>query len=537
MEYTDTGPVRDVEWLINILPSEDPHLTEVRTGNKKGAKKGWKEPKNLLTTSQARQKVKNGGNVGIRLGLDHEDGTKFIVLDVEEEGGLPNEAVDLIMEHELAVWRTPHGGLNRLLAVSFGAYNLLDAVPTQIDLDEDGNHELELLTDGHSLIPPSVINHRQCRESKPCNGEGQDGYRLDHTNSNGALLTEEVARELLNRLGIDSKEVRMSDEIRSDVEYELPSLDEELADVGEIILQTLRDEHPKAFISLMELLQGGTGGYDDLLNGGDGIDRSQQELMALTRLHETVLYLGNEEDGRAEVITRSTFERYVRGHPTTTDQQVRKWLKRDSEDDNYRENHLKDAIDACDQGKFNRFLNGDPREDEWRSWTGDYSDVTYSKVRLTLDLCTGKLNPFFETVEDLRETVATFYEHDPNEEALRDLLDNPPAPVHGTTPNSGCVSPVDYPAPAEIAKVAKQLDERDNGLESYKEALRRLRRAGIVKLARMGRQYVVYPAHLPDPPDSIWVKCNGEKSKPTEPHPLDTSEDDYPQCVHSSESV
>lgn len=331
-----------------------------------------------------------------------------------------------------------------------------------------------------------------------------------------ATMTEDLVHELLGRLGLDREEAQKAARGGPD-NYDLPIVDEGLADVGEAVLRTLQKENTPAFDSLIDLLQGGTGGYDDLLFDNSSIDRSHQELMALTRLHEVIVYLGDEEGERAAAITRSTFERYVRKHQITNDGQVRKWLERGN--DNYREERLGRALAACDRGKFNRFLNRDPRdEDGWQSWTGEYSSVTYSKVRFVLDLLTGKLNPFFETVEDLCDTVATFYDHDPNEETLRDLLDNPPASVHGTTPNPGCVSAEDYPSPSTVVEVTQQLDERDNDITSYEEALRRLRRDGLLKLARMGRQYVVYPAHLPDP-DACYVKCGGKKKYEPQENP------------------
>lgn len=158
MQETDDSKIRDIERLIDILPSDVPVLTEVKPGTKKCTQTGWNNPENLLTPDQARQHIKSGGNVGIRLGLNNRDEVNFVVLDVEEEGSLPHDVAELIKEHTLAVWESPHGGLNRLLTVTLSAYDLMEPFHQQkLDLDGDGDHELELLTKLHAIIPPSRL--------------------------------------------------------------------------------------------------------------------------------------------------------------------------------------------------------------------------------------------------------------------------------------------------------------------------------------------------------------------------------------------
>lgn len=411
--------------------------------------------------------------------------------------------------------------------------------PTADDIHEDVAEILDRF-DSYSEISPSGTGiHTIVRGEKPdeygCRGDGVEVYDSDQYFTVTGAHIEETPRTIEGRPDELARlcEVRLTVESTADDPDEdeelggctaggpdeagtLPEYDEKLADVGEKVLRTLQREATPAFNSLSNLLRGKTGSYDDLLLENGDIDRSLQELMALTRLYETVVFLADEEGDRAERITRSTFERYVRNHPITDDRHPRKWLARDEA---YREDRFQRAICRCDRGKFNRFLNRDPRDRiEGQTWTGEYSHVTYSKIRLALDLRVGRLNAFFETIEDLCDTAAAFYQHDPNEEALRDLLNThvPPTTVRGTTPNEGCVSPEDYPSPSEIVKTARQLDEGYNDKGSYEEALRRLRREGIVKLARVGRRYVVYPARLPDPPDACFIKCDGKKYDPHE---------------------
>lgn len=409
--------------------------------------------------------------------------------------------------------------------------------PMADDIHEDVAEVLDRF-DSYSEISPSGTGiHTIVRGEKPdeygCRGDGVEvydsgqyltvtGVHVEGTSRTIESRPDELARLCEEHLTegstagdpVEDEKLGGRTAGGSDEAGNLPEYDEKLADVGEEVLRTLQREATSAFNSLSDLMCGKTGSYDDLLREDDEIDRSLQELMALTRLYETVVFLADEEGDRAKTITRSTFERYVRNHPITDDGQPRKWLNRD---ETYRKERLQRAICCCDRGKFNRFLNRGPRgQSKWQTWTGEYSWVTYSKIRLALHLRVGWLNDFFETIEDLCETVATFYQHDPNEEALRDLLDThiPPTTVHGTTPNSGCVPPEDYPSPSEIAQTARQLDERDNKKGTYEEALRRLRREGMVKLARVGRQHVVYPSRLPDPPDACYVKCEGEKYEP-----------------------
>jgi hypothetical protein len=117
MHDTNDGTTRVVKSTINAFPLTEPLFTKVKPGTKKGARQGWKEPENLLTADEARKWAENNGNVGVALGQSTGDGWKLVVFDVEEEV-LPAAVDKVIEEHVLAVWKSPHGGLNRLVAVT-----------------------------------------------------------------------------------------------------------------------------------------------------------------------------------------------------------------------------------------------------------------------------------------------------------------------------------------------------------------------------------------------------------------------------------
>lgn len=518
MENTDTDDSTDLakESILNSLPRDEPLFTKTKSGTKAGTQTGWKEPENLLTPNEARQWANDGGNIGIRLGLVRGDDPTFVVLDVEEEGALPDEVDELINKHTLAVFGSPHGGLNRLLAVTSEAYVLMEPFhQRKLDLDGDGDHELELLTKNHALIPPSEIDHRECNEGKNgCPGSGCDPYCPVNTNSEAVTLTEEVASSILDELDLDPDESRntTSEDIN---DFALPEVDDGLAGEGEVALRTLQEEATPAFNSLVDLLRGGTGGYDDLIHGDSGIDRSLQELMALTRLHEAVVYLAGEEGNRAKAITRSTFKRYVSSHRTTSDGQIRRWLEDPSED--YRRDRLCRAIKGCDRGAFERFLHRDPTTDEQGKWTDAYSRITRELVRFALDLLTRELEKFYDDAEDLCEYAAVAHRLDLDRDTLEELLDNPPASVQDTTRGvSGYVSADDRPTKRKIIETARILDGEYNEWDTYDTALRRLRYDGQAAMACMeeGVDYRYYPAHLPDPRKAEHIRTNGEKYAP-----------------------
>lgn len=507
---------------LESLPTSEPVLTKVVPGRKRGVGEDFNAPENRLTPKEAREWVSDCGNIGFALGPD----TRLVVVDVEEVGALPDEAVLVREEHALLEWESGHTGYNWLIRVTPDAYDLLDGVRTKIHLDGDGDHEVELLTNSHALGPGSVLGHEYCDEGKRgCPGEGRSAYELKATNREADDLGVTAARRLLEALGIDPEEADTS-AVGHKWDGELPEPDDSLADEGELALRTLQQKATPAFNVLSDLLSGGTGRYEDLLVGEYGIDRSLQELLALTRLYGAIRHLHDVEDEeRALAITRATFESYVRESQYTDDDQRRKWLT-DGED--YREDRLRRAAGGYDLGKFQRFLNLNPVEDEWQRWIGDYSKATYGHVRFALDLLTGEVHLDQEDpdLDALRDLAAVLYGFDLHAEKLSELLEIPPSSVHGITRGGpGCIPPDAYPTKSEVVELARELDGEYNEEGSYGKALIRLRQRGVAALACVeeGVDYRYYPARLPGPKDACWVKCGGEERKPEPAEPSESN--------------
>ncbi|TKX74637.1 hypothetical protein EXE46_08015 [Halorubrum sp. GN11_10-6_MGM] len=78
-----------------------------------------------------------------------------------------------------------------------------------------------------------------------------------------------------------------------------------------------------------------------------------------------------------------------------------------------------------------------------------------------------------------------------------------------------------------MAEISERAQEKYKLTEdSYREILRRFRRDGVVKMARLdSTTYVYYPASYPDPAEACYVKVEGEKRKPDPEPTLDISAD------------
>lgn len=497
---------------LEPLPADEPVLTKSRAGTKCGVK-GFLATENRLTPDEVQTWVNDGGNYGFALGPE----TRLVVVDVEEEKALPDEAAPIRKKHALLEWRSPHGGLNWLVRATASAYELLKPFhQKKVDVDGDGQHEVELLTKVHALGPGSVLDHEHCKLGKAgCPGEGRSAYKLEASNPGAVVLDINGAQALLDALGVDPNEKQDTYAARQD--WELPKYNSGFADQGEAVLRMIQHEYPAAFKTLMGLLQGSTDGYGELLVNGGSVDRSLQELVALTRLHEAIVYLENEGGEQARAVTRATFERYVTSHPRTDDGQVRKWLRRGEA---YKRDRLSRAVSACDRGGFQRLLNRrSSDEEEWQYWSGDYALPTYGHVHFSLDLLTGvfDVDPEEPDVDGLRGTAAAIYEFDLDTEKLTELVENPPTPVHGITRGGpGEIPPKAYPTKSKVVEVARILDGEHNEEASYGKALNRLRQRGVAVLACVeeGVDYRYYPAHLPDPPEAEYVQTGGEKREP-----------------------
>jgi hypothetical protein len=476
-----------------------------------------------MTAQEAREWVRQGGNVGIKLGDVESDDWTPLVVDVEEAGGLPDHATKMVERYTLAVFESPHGGRNRLILVTDDAYYRLDDVKTKIDLDSDGEHEVELLTSVHALVPPSRVNHSNCKNGKDgCPGHGVGQYELAEWSPNADVMTEADAEELFTALGMNPDTRANGSTTTDGWDGDDPDPDPALVDEGEAVLRTIQKVNGASFLALVGLLRGGTGEWADALTKGSSIDRSEQELRALTLFYQSAIELADLEETRAEDVAVATFQEYASKNPYTDDQQVRKWLQRGSE---YQKDLCSRAFGDYDFGKFQRFLNlttREPDSENYREWTDEYSKTTYSAVRVAVEYLSGELGSRLST-ENLRHYVAERYGFDIDSDIAEEMVETdplalPPTPVLDThPPQSGVVSQRAYPTRKEVVALAQLLDgERDNSDESYRTALGRAKKEGVLVMAYCPdypeeEQYVYYPYYASDPDAARWVRTEGEK--------------------------
>lgn len=493
-ESSDISPEERLEERLREAGLDIERFVDLTDGTKRSYS-DHTESTNQYETSEVT------GNYGVLAG----DG--LLVLDLDtyrlEDNTLPTAFGELPDTYTVA---SPHGGEHRYYAVNEEVSN---------SKENWGEVQAE---NQYVVGPGSVLD--SCKNGwHDCSGEGEGQYTELHNRPIASVSTELIPTQ---------REESDMDTTGSNWDEELPEVDPDLAEVGDAALKNLQHEHTPAFNSLVGLLRGDDGGNEELVwkstnDGGREIDRSLQELMALTRLHQTVVYLGKEEGERAEAITRSTFEKYVQSHQYTDDGQKRKWLEKS---ESYRRDRLGRAFDRLNQGKFQRFLNQRPVENEWERWTGEYSDTTYAVTRFALDLLTGEAPG--TDVDTIRHNAAPLYGLDLDRDLLAELLNNPHPSVRGITPpQEGIYRNSNRPTMGEVAVVARMLDKEENQETAYKEALRRMRRDGLVAMACMeeGVEYRYYPYRLPDPEGACYVKLNGEKHDPEPPEENESSGD------------
>lgn len=443
------------------------------------------------------------------------------MVDVEEAGDLPDCATDVVERCTLAIIESPHGGRNRVIRVTDDTYHRLDSVNTKIDLDKDGEHEIELLTSVHALAPPSRIDHSECKSGKDgCPGHGTGQYRLVEWSPDAEVMTGAVAGELLDALDVSPTTETGQTASTEESDWELPDPDPADADEGEVVLRTLQKENAQAFLALVDLLRGGVGRWEDDLTGENGIDRSQQELRALTLFYQAAVELADMDAEQARGVTKATFEEYVSNNPYTEDGQPRKWL---TNGDSYHESRCRDAFSRSRE--FEKFLNvtGDDSPDNvtGRPGADGYSNVTRGAVLFAVDYISGSLdfsideNPI-ENLQEMARTYGLYIDADSVETLLSTY---PPHLVLGTDPPSECVPTAGYPTSGDICEVARAVDTQSGeprSEDTYKTARTNLQQEGLLKQAycpsRPNRdRYVYYPPYEPDPDDARYIRTEGEK--------------------------
>jgi len=196
----------DQDQIFSTLPDK-PIYTKIGKHGKKPHETGWNKKKNLLTPEEAKEHIEEGGNFGIALGKEF-DGRIFVTFDIEKSDVIDYYTKSIIDSHAILKWKTPHGGMNRLVAVSPETYELIDSFSTKIKhITDNDSADLEFLTNNHSLLPPSEINHSHCNESKDnCPGIGFDEYTLESINASAFPMSIEAVRQIADSLEIEPEE-------------------------------------------------------------------------------------------------------------------------------------------------------------------------------------------------------------------------------------------------------------------------------------------------------------------------------------------
>lgn len=344
-----------------------------------------------------------------------------------------------------------------------------------------------------------------------CSEEGEGRYSIKHDRP-----IESISPSELPTMSTGNKQTSTTSGGEKTTR-ELPEYDDDLVDVGNQHLSTLQAECGAAFGCLMDRLNGGRGSLGEKLNRdqGEGIDRSATDFVTLEHLYGVMTVFGNEDEQRARELAYAVYTSYCEQTKWMKDGQPRKW---NVENQQYRENILTWGVNNFDRGKFQRWLNhrNIPTE-EWRAWTGDYSDTTYNVVLFSLKLLSGELPGNYDShsPDRLQDIALTIYGLHVDREVLAEVVTLPPL-SQDSTPLEGCISPSDYPTKGEVTELARLLDEGHNKERTYEEALRRLRRDGVAVMTCLteGVDYRYYAHGVPDPKDAEWVKTNREKRPP-----------------------
>ncbi|WP_147441149.1 hypothetical protein [Halorubrum sp. Atlit-26R] len=151
---------------------------------------GWNNPDRLKTAREMGFLLSRKRNIAIRLGIDTERGYT-VVFDKESYGDIPDNLLQSISELALISWQSQSGGSNHLLTVTQDAYQHLDQFKQKVTFQGD-KHDLELLTSGYALVPPSKID---------------DNHQYDDLETNAQAPTVEIdsIREILNDIPIEKK--------------------------------------------------------------------------------------------------------------------------------------------------------------------------------------------------------------------------------------------------------------------------------------------------------------------------------------------
>jgi len=426
-------------------------------------------------------------------------GDGLVILDIDVPiGELPDWVREL---PPTFVVETPHGG-----------YHLYYVVDDDTGISNASPEWGDIQYGRYGVGPGSSIDHNRCDDDEDgCPGEGTGHYAM--LDGPVATLTGDDLDRLREECGSDSD----PDSLEG---VELPvEPDEDLLALGQTALEDLQSESTATFDAVMDFLQGGTADFDGRLHKEGGlIDRSAADFVALSLLYSTLRRYSNESEERLRKATHATYTHYCLEHARTKDAQPRRWTQDDSD---YRRGRLRHAVERADPDEFEMMV--EKKGGDWiRRHRNEYSQLTYDALWTAL----------YELIPTPGDAMAAATSSRPT--TSNDMTPgNPETTATGTDGSHSEVHEL-YPSKNEIIELAYDIDDGQNGRDSYERALQRLQReAGEVKAARIGSTtWVYYPARYPDPPEASYVKVDGEKS---DPEVLESTEASDPESVEASE--
>jgi len=210
--------------IASVLP-DCAIYTKVRQNHVAGKGTGFNEIDNLLTADEALNWIDEGGNVGIVLGR-WIDGHTYINFDIENEDAIDDKTRSIIDNHAVLRFLTKHKNLNRVLRIDEKeTYNLLRSYgESHNHLSDDDRDDLEIITKGHAVIPPSEYNHKYCSEEKPCDQEDRiSSYLLDWV-QDGQALSYDTVGQIGELLELESDDTDNSTELFTTSNEELDNV-------------------------------------------------------------------------------------------------------------------------------------------------------------------------------------------------------------------------------------------------------------------------------------------------------------------------
>lgn len=316
--------------IFSLFSEKEPVFTKVKPQTVEGKGKRFNQKNNLLTKNEAREWINHGGNIGIALGV-WIDGYIYVNFDIEKEEAIDDKTRSLIDNHTVVRFKTKHSNTNRVVRITDGrAYDLLRSYgETHTHLTDDSTDDIEIITKGHAVIPPSKYNHKHCSDNKPCNQQNQTTkYLLDWAKDSEPLSYETVERigELLE---LDSDDKDDSEPYSSTEELDnVPSPEPTKNILNEFNenVPSVHNEFSDRKDYMMFVDWKGQEQFIQLLNGDfTSIAGSQKQAKAECKIANTIgFYFGRNEQIIKFFMNNLNFETHYEKYPKHR-KQLLKW--------------------------------------------------------------------------------------------------------------------------------------------------------------------------------------------------------------------